>query len=54
MSRKAYFVVREIKTDKEVRRIEVTKHSESSRDRIERGIIRNMNTDEFYVGYEER
>lgn len=52
--RKCYFVVREMKTDKEVKRIDVTKHGESSRDKIERGLLRQMDTDNFYVDYEER
>lgn len=51
---KAYFVVREIGTDKEVRRIDVTQKSESSRERVEMGLLRNMDTDNFYIDFEER
>lgn len=49
---KHYFVIRELDTDKEVERIDVSEKSERSRERVERGLLRKVDTERFYVDEE--
>jgi hypothetical protein len=48
-AKKKYFVIRQIADRKEVKRIDVTKHGERSREKIEMGILRNLNSDDYFV-----
>lgn len=47
--KKKYFVIRQISDRNEVKRIDVTEHSERSCERIEMGILRNLNRDDYFV-----
>jgi hypothetical protein len=49
MKKKTYLVVRSFKDDKYEHLIEITGKSERSIERIEMGLLHQMNTDEFYV-----
>ena len=49
MNEKRYLNVVEIGTNKIVKSIDVTGKSERAIERIERGMLINMNTDKFYV-----
>ena len=48
-TKKKYFVIRQIDDRKEVKRIDVTKHSERSREKIEMGILRNLDCNDYFV-----
>lgn len=51
-SEKKYLVVRSLETQEEVRRIDVTGRGERALERIERGLLMQMDTDRFYFGEE--
>ena len=48
----AALVIRDIETDEEVRRLDVTGKSERQIEKIERGMLRQMDTERYYVGEE--
>lgn len=49
----ATLVIRDIETDEEVRRLDVTGKSERQIEKIERGMLRQMDTERYYVGEED-
>lgn len=48
----AALVVRDVETDEEVRRLDVTGKSERQIEKIERGMLRQMDTERYHVGEE--
>jgi len=44
-----FLVIRAFEGKAEVKRIEVTGHAEHYIERVERGLLRNMNTDAYFV-----
>lgn len=49
MSKKKYLLIRQIDNRKEVKRVEVTGRDDRTCERIQMGMLRNLNRDEYFV-----
>lgn len=47
--KKRFLIIRRLDTDEEVHRIEVTGKTDRTVEKVERGVLRNMNVIEFYL-----
>lgn len=49
-ARRHFLTVVEIETGKEVHRVDVTKHGERAREKVERGMLMRIDRERFFVG----